>query len=224
VPWPIAGLAGVAAAGLLVTVPAVTGKFHADPDDILLIGFLGLAAALETRFSGRASQADVTDGNALLTTISTVTGILLFLLACVPLLLPCNAHETATIWALARVSVAAMLMGGGILLRAWSITCLGARFNSSNAIASDAALESGHAYKHFAHPSELGLLMIAAGILSLAGQAIVWVLAIMFYVFCAARIHLEEFALIQHYGAAYRLYRASTFDPFPRLSFRSRGD
>jgi protein-S-isoprenylcysteine O-methyltransferase Ste14 len=107
----------------------------------------------------------------------------------------------------------------GATLRASAIVNLGARFNSDNHIGDSAILETKGLYRHLAHPSELGLLLLAAGASVFWGAMTLPIIASL-YLVTIARLCLEETALTRRHGARYALYRRSTLDPFPHLALQ----
>jgi protein-S-isoprenylcysteine O-methyltransferase Ste14 len=117
-----------------------------------------------------------------------------------------------------RALLGAVAIGAGGTLRAAAIARLGARFNSDNTIAPGAALETRGVFRRLAHPSELGLLLLAAGAAVFWGGAATALMIAPLYLLAVARLSLEEAALARRHGARYAAYRRSTFDPFPILT------
>jgi protein-S-isoprenylcysteine O-methyltransferase Ste14 len=116
-----------------------------------------------------------------------------------------------------RALIGAVAIGSGLALRATAIVTLGARFNSDNYIEAGAVLETKGLYRRLAHPSELGLLLLAVGALAYWAAAILWIIAPL-YLVTVARLNLEETALTRSHGARYVHYRRHTLDPFPFLA------
>lgn len=119
----------------------------------------------------------------------------------------------------AWIALALALSLLGITLRGLAIRRLGARFSSRNAVDGEAALETAGVYRLLAHPSEVGLLLLAAGAALLSASP--WSLAVLaaLYISAWARVGLEEATLQDRHGCTYKVYRADRFDPFP---FRAR--
>jgi protein-S-isoprenylcysteine O-methyltransferase Ste14 len=140
---------------------------------------------------------------------------MLLLVSTVPLLAGAPARS------LPLIGLGAAAMGVGAALRAGAIAQLGERFNSSNAIAEGGRLEQRALYHLFAHPSELGLLLLVAGDLVLVGRAAAWLFLPVIYLLMLARLRLEEHALTRRHGDAYRRYRAGTLDPAPAFTGES---
>jgi len=110
----------------------------------------------------------------------------------------------------------AAMMAAGAILRAAAIRRLGLRFNSTNTIAVGAALERDGVYRWLAHPSEVGLALIAGGAAVMAFAPAPALLLVPLWGVTLARVRFEEAALVRHHGTAYRAYRRTTFDRFPR--------
>jgi protein-S-isoprenylcysteine O-methyltransferase Ste14 len=111
----------------------------------------------------------------------------------------------------------AIVFASGAVLRATSILQLGARFNSDNHIEASASLETDGLYRCFAHPSELGLLLLAVGAALFWGAATLWIIPLL-YLVSLARLNIEETALTRAHGVRYALYRRGRFDPFPNIT------
>lgn len=116
-----------------------------------------------------------------------------------------------------RICLGSVVFVAGAALRCAAIARLGERFNSDNHIEAGAALETHGLYRRLAHPSELGLLLLAAGAGLFWGGAMLWFLPPL-YLVTLARLNAEEAALTRRHGARYALYRRGTFDPFPNLA------
>jgi len=110
----------------------------------------------------------------------------------------------------------AAMMAAGAILRAAAIRRLGLRFNSTNTIAAGAALERDGIYRWLAHPSEVGLGLIAGGAAMMAFAPAPALLLVPLWGVTLARVRFEEAALVRHHADAYRAYRRTTFDPLPR--------
>lgn len=116
----------------------------------------------------------------------------------------------------AAAAAGTVMMAAGAVLRGAAIRRLGQRFNSTNAIAAGAALERDGVYRWLAHPSELGLMLLAGGAAVMALSPAPALLVAVLWGITAARLRLEEAALVRHHGDGYRAYRRTTFDPLPR--------
>lgn len=116
--------------------------------------------------------------------------------------------------------IGVVVLIAGSTLRAVAIARLGGRFNSDNHIETTAVLETGGLYRRLAHPSEVGLLLLALGAAIFWSNAGAALLVAAAYLVSLARLRLEETALTRRYGALYAAYRRTTFDPFPTLPSR----
>jgi len=106
----------------------------------------------------------------------------------------------------------------GMIIRFIAISSLGKFFNVAVTIHSDHVLKTDGIYHYLRHPSYLGLLLEFMGFgislnnwISLASVAL-FMLPVMFY-----RIHIEEQALIEHFGASYSDYMIRTKRILPWL-------
>jgi len=108
------------------------------------------------------------------------------------------------------------LFGLGAVLRAWSIHVLGRFFTVQVAIASDHRLVEDGPYRLLRHPSYTGSLMMFVGYLLCHGNALTLaiVLASVLAVF-VRRIHIEEAALAETFGDAWRAYAQRTWRLVP---------
>jgi protein-S-isoprenylcysteine O-methyltransferase Ste14 len=210
--WRIAG--AFAAGGAMATLLALAARLGggADPAAVVFIGLMSLAAAVEAGLSAGAGDIEAVGAAAWPRRLAAATGAWLFLLAATPLALGWRAGV------LAPAGVVLMLAGLG--LRAGALAQLGARYNSTNVIADDATLERRGLYRGFAHPSELGLLLLAGGGLLLTAPAAALLALAPLYALTLARLAHEERALAARHGDAWRRYRASTLDPMPVMTGR----
>lgn len=212
--------AAAGVAGTLTIVGSAGGGFARDPWRASALAVLaGAAAGFETLASAGAAESRVEADDARSVALGFATGLSLLVLWAGPLALRAAGPTPAT---QAGVGAALMLAGAG--LRVAAIRQLGSRFSSTNAIAPGAALERRGLYRWMAHPSELGLFALGAGALLLSGAAIAWWLGfVLLYALTVSRLTLEELALVQHHGDAYRAYRATTLDPIPTFIQSVRG-
>jgi len=199
--------AGAATATLLALVARLGGGF--DPARCIFIGLMVLTAAGEAALSAGADDCAPLRGEPWPGRLAAVTGLWLLLLAASPLGLGWRGA--------APPLPGALLMLAGASLRAGAIAQLGRRFNSTNAIAPEARLETRGLYRWLAHPSELGLLLLAGGGLVLTAPAAALLMLLPLYALTLARLRLEERALAARHGDAWRRYRARTFDPIPAM-------
>jgi protein-S-isoprenylcysteine O-methyltransferase Ste14 len=125
---------------------------------------------------------------------------------------------------LAATVAGALLFACGFALRRWVLLSLGRLW------AIDIDLKPGHylvttgPYRFCRHPNYLAMLLEMAGF-CLIGNAF-YSLAVCFPLYAsalAARIRLEEAALLTLFGDRYRVYRKSTFAlmPFPKPGRRN---
>jgi protein-S-isoprenylcysteine O-methyltransferase Ste14 len=103
------------------------------------------------------------------------------------------------------------LMSAGMAVRAYAILTLGNAFSTNVAIRATQRLKTNGLYRWLRHPSYTGMLLIFAAIGVAARN---WVsLAIMLAFPTAAllyRIHVEERALSEAFGAEYSIYSKAT--------------
>ncbi len=106
----------------------------------------------------------------------------------------------------------------GLALRWWSIWTLGRFFTVQVAIANDHRLIEQGPYRLLRHPSYTGSLMMFVGFGLYIGN---WatLIAMLVPVFCvfAWRIHVEETALSETFGDAWRAYAKRTWRLVPLL-------
>jgi protein-S-isoprenylcysteine O-methyltransferase Ste14 len=104
----------------------------------------------------------------------------------------------------------------GLLLRWWSIRTLGRFFTVQVAIASDHRLIERGPYRLLRHPSYTGSLMMFVGFALCIGN---WATLIAMFVpvLCVFvwRIHVEEVALAETFGAAWKDYLRRTWRLIP---------
>ena len=106
----------------------------------------------------------------------------------------------------------------GIILRAWSIWTLGRFFTVQVAIASDHQLVKSGPYRILRHPSYTGSLMMFVGYLLCLGNALTMaiVLISVLAVFIR-RIQVEEVALSDTFGDAWREHVRRTWRLIPLI-------
>ena len=116
------------------------------------------------------------------------------------------------------VYAGSLVMTVGIGLRWAAMRALGSYFVSEPRVRSEQSLIRSGLYSYLRHPSETGLLCIAAGaallLQSLAGLSVVvgFLLPV-----TLLRIRGEERVLLRGFGAAYRIYSAEVKGLIPYL-------
>lgn len=120
-------------------------------------------------------------------------------------------------WQPAIFWIGIVLMGAGIMFRWYAIRALGSYFTHSVATRPDQTVVERGPYRWIRHPSYSGALIIVLG----AGLATINWLALRLVLACAIigyayRVHVEEQALCEALGGAYRDYmrRTRRFIPF----------
>jgi protein-S-isoprenylcysteine O-methyltransferase len=120
--------------------------------------------------------------------------------------------ETApgTAWTLLGYGGCA-LAAAGIAIRVGAVITLRRQFTTTVAIVDHHQLINTGLYRHIRHPAYLGLLLTMAG-LGLAVGNLLALLALIVLPLAATlyRIHVEERALLRHFGPAYQAYAART--------------
>jgi protein-S-isoprenylcysteine O-methyltransferase Ste14 len=228
-PGPIAFGAALAAAscvlGLLLLAAWAGAAFRIprlDPEELIFIAASAAVAAAEAAAStgtlGREAPAEGASAK-LARALGLATGVYLLALTAGPIALASGSQDEPS-RSLTVLIAGSGLMVAGAGLRATAALKLGSRFSGSNAIAPGSELERKGPYRLFAHPSEVGLILLIAGGLCLVGRPVLWIAAVGFYGLTTLRLALEERSLCARYGLIYRAYRARTFDPFP--SFYSK--
>jgi hypothetical protein len=109
------------------------------------------------------------------------------------------------------------LTAGGLALRIAAMTRLGSRFDPTIAIVPGHALETHGLYSRMRHPGYTGAWLAAAGSVLAFGSALGLIPLALMAMFLAARAADEESALDEHFGDAWRAYRARTGGFMPRL-------
>jgi len=114
------------------------------------------------------------------------------------------------------VGIAMMLVG--LALRWWSIAHLGRFFTVDVAVGEDQRVIDSGPYRLVRHPSYAGLLLVIAGIaLCFGNLASMAVLLVPFVWLLLKRMRIEEAALTQGLGDAYRAYMRRTRRLIPGL-------
>lgn len=206
-----AGCAAAGASVFLVLAAGLSRHGAALPPLGLYAALVAFASGLEAAVAPPADRSSPPGSTPVL--LAQLTGLLLL---ANQLGGPWLARAAPAPW---RVEFGSVALLAGAMLRAAAIRRLGGRFNSDNHIAAGAALETGGLYRRLAHPSELGLLLVATGAAAFWGGATAWLVAPL-YLVTLARLSLEEAALTRRHGASYARYRRATFDPFPNLTSR----
>ena len=111
-----------------------------------------------------------------------------------------------------------VMIWSGMAFRLWAIVTLGAFFRTSVVVQDGHKLVTAGPYRWFRHPAYTGVIVTVVGLglalgnwVSLAAMAILPTLAIAF------RIHVEERALTEQFGEAYRDFGRSRARVMPVL-------
>jgi len=104
-----------------------------------------------------------------------------------------------------------ILLFGGTVFRVWCIQTLGKHFTVAVETKSEQQLIKEGPYRLIRHPSYLGayLAIVGSAVLLHAYFSILFAAVVMFLTY-AYRIYVEESALVEHFGDAYREYRQET--------------
>jgi len=125
-------------------------------------------------------------------------------------------HYTHPVYSLLMPVVFMML--GGIGLRAWANTILGAFYTRTLRVTEEQQLIQHGPYRLLRHPGYTGsiLLWIGAGLASMnrVSAATIAIVTASAYIY---RIKAEEFMLEQTFGSAYRAYQRGTWRLFPLI-------
>jgi len=104
-----------------------------------------------------------------------------------------------------------LVMGAGFGLRLWAMGTLARQFTHRVTILEDHTLIRSGLYKVIRHPAYLGQLVLVLGIgLALANSVSVLATILLPLVALAARIRIEERALLERFGEEYREYSRGT--------------
>jgi protein-S-isoprenylcysteine O-methyltransferase Ste14 len=110
----------------------------------------------------------------------------------------------------------AIVVAGGISLRVWSIRTLGSLFTATVSVMPDQQVVQSGPYRALRHPSYTGALLTVLGIAlvfaSVVGAVATLALGVPVYVY---RMSIEERALVDQLGEAYRSYRERTWRLVP---------
>jgi len=111
-----------------------------------------------------------------------------------------------------------VLMGMGLMLRWWSVVHLGRFFTVNVAVSVDQPVVDTGPYRWIRHPSYAGMLMIVAGIGVCFGNLVsILVILIPMIALMLKRMRIEEEALANALGDAYRNYIGRTKRLIPAL-------
>jgi protein-S-isoprenylcysteine O-methyltransferase len=172
---------------------------------------LGLAYALSEIGLGLKKRARAEDsrgedrGSLRLIWLVIVSSVVLAFAA--PRILPSAGMGAGPTLRLAGIAVFA----AGLAIRWYSIVHLGRFFTVNVAIASDHRLIDTGPYRYVRHPSYTGALMAFFGLaMCLANWASLSVLMVPVLAVFLWRMHVEEAALLQAFGARYRDYMNRT--------------
>jgi len=110
------------------------------------------------------------------------------------------------------------MVWAGMAFRLWAVLTLGALFRTSVVVQDGHRLVTAGPYRWLRHPSYTGVIVLMTGLglvfanwVSLAAMAILPTLAIAF------RMHVEERALGEQFGAAYADFRENRSAVIPRV-------
>ena len=104
-----------------------------------------------------------------------------------------------------------VLMSAGLLLRWWAVVHLGRFFTVNVAVAADQRVIDSGPYRWIRHPSYSGLLLLALGIgMCFGNVASILVILIPIIALMLKRMRIEEEALANGLGNAYRAYMDRT--------------
>jgi protein-S-isoprenylcysteine O-methyltransferase Ste14 len=103
------------------------------------------------------------------------------------------------------------LMIGGIILRQWSVAILGNYFSMLVSVQKEQSIVKRGPYRFVRHPSYTGALLTIIGIgLAVQSWGAMLVLVLIFGIVYGYRIHVEENALVTHFGEEYISYMKET--------------
>ena len=175
-----------------------------------VFGFSELAISLVLRARGDAARKD----RHSLTVLWMVIGLSIFLGIWLSRAMP----DARLPWPQQTYLIGLAVFVLGLLLRWWSIITLGRFFTVQVAIASDHRLIESGPYRVLRHPSYTGALLELLGFALCIGN---WLgLMVMFLPVLAAfgwRIHVEEIALGEAFGDAWREYVRRTWRLLPLI-------
>ena len=174
----------------------------------IVFGCSELAISLILRARGTAQRKD--RGSLALIWVVVMASIALGMWAGV------DAPDARLPWPHATYSAGLAAFGFGLLLRWWSIWTLGRFFTVQVAIASDHRLIENGPYRILRHPSYTGSLLMFVGFALCIGNwlTLIVILVPVLSVF-GWRIHVEEAALRDTFGDAWRDYVRRTWRLVP---------
>jgi len=112
--------------------------------------------------------------------------------------------------------IAIALLWAGLLLYIWAVLTLGAFFRTSVQLLDGQQLVRRGPYRVLRHPAYTGGILLFAGIGLAAGNWISALVAPLAAVVAYAwRIHVEELALRERFGAAFESHRKRTWAVLP---------
>ncbi len=112
------------------------------------------------------------------------------------------------------------LIFGGARLRGLAIRGLGERFVTGAGPAT--GLQRAGVHRIVRHPSELGILLVTAGVALLMGSALAGIPAALLLLLVLYRVRLEDRSLEAASGDAFRTYRAEVGALLPKLATSRR--
>ncbi len=119
---------------------------------------------------------------------------------------------------LAASFVGAALMLSGLGLRYWAMDTLGRFFTNPITIHPDHVIVQDGPYRWIRHPAYTGGLFVAIGLPLVLGSLTAFAVALVLCGFAYVyRIHIEERALLERFGAHYEEYRATTSRLLPHV-------
>jgi protein-S-isoprenylcysteine O-methyltransferase len=136
------------------------------------------------------------------------------------------AFAAPAVWAQARIGLpqeavfacAMILFWGGLLLYVWSVLTLGAHFRTSVQLLEGQRLVTRGPYRLLRHPAYTGGIMLFSGIGLATGNWIAAVAAPLAVAIAYAwRIHVEEIALREKFGAEFDANRRRTWAVIPLI-------
>lgn len=112
----------------------------------------------------------------------------------------------------------AVILWAGILLYVWSVRTLGEFFRTQVQLLEGQKLVTKGPYRILRHPAYLGGILIFTGLGAMTGNAVSTMLApVVVGLGYAFRIHVEEIALRERFGAAFDEHRKRTWAVIPLI-------
>jgi protein-S-isoprenylcysteine O-methyltransferase Ste14 len=125
---------------------------------------------------------------------------------------------TIDVSATARLNIGCALLIFGLMLRIYSVYCLGAFFTTQVSIQSSHRLINNGPYRYIRHPSYTGLILGFSGAGIAMGDFLsLFILIIPLIYILIKRINIEEPLLHKHFGKDYAQYCQQTTKLFPGL-------